>query len=54
MTLYYKQLSTDIKYTIIRLKPRARAKKTGFNIMIVHFFIRRKLDKIRYMTFQYG
>ncbi len=34
--------------------PKARANKTGFNIMIVHFYIRRKLDTIRYMIFQYG
>ena len=25
--------------------PKARAKKTGFNLIIVHFYIRRKLDK---------
>ena len=24
--------------------PKARAKKTGFNLIIVHFYIRRKLD----------
>ena len=28
-------------------KKKARAKKTGFNFMIVHFYIRRKLDIIR-------
>ena len=28
--------------------PNARAYKTGFDIMIVHFNIRRKLDIIRY------
>ena len=27
--------------------PKARANKTGFDIMIVHFYIRRKLDIIR-------
>ena len=27
--------------------PEAPAKKTGFNLMIVHFYIRRKLDIIR-------
>ena len=26
--------------------PKSRAKKTGYNIMIVHFCIRRKLDVI--------
>ena len=34
--------------------PKARANKTGFDIMIVHFYIRRKLDMIRYMIFRYG
>ena len=33
--------------------PKARTNKTGFNIMIVHFYIRRKLDIIQYMIFQY-
>ena len=49
-----KQLSADIECTIIRLKPvlnpevpKAPAKKTGLNLMIVHFYIRRKLDIIR-------
>ena len=32
----------------------AQANKTGFYLMIVHFYnIRRKLDIIRYMIFQY-
>ena len=30
--------------------PKARANKTGFDIMIVHSYIRRKLDIIRYDT----
>ena len=36
--------------------PMARSNKTGFNIMIVHFHILRKLDIIRYdnMIFQSG
>ena len=34
---------------------QARAIKNGFNIMIVHFYIHRKLDiMIRYMIFQSG
>ncbi len=28
--------------------PKARANKTGFNIMIVHLYINRKLDIIGY------
>ena len=28
--------------------PNARANKTDFNIMIVHFYVSRKLDTIRY------
>ena len=42
-----------MKCTIIRLEPffspempKARAKKSGFNFMIVHFYIHRKLDII--------
>ena len=37
--------------------PNALANKTGFNIIIVHFYIRLKLDIIQYATgffFQYG
>ncbi len=35
--------------------PKARANKTSFHVMIVHFHIRRKMDiTIRYMIFQYG
>ena len=30
--------------------PKAGATKTGVNITIVHFYIRRKLDIIRYDT----
>ena len=48
---YYKQLSADIKCTIIRLKPdffaqrcRRHGLKSSFNLIIVHFFIRRKYD----------
>ena len=36
---YYKQLSADIK--ISTAVPKARANKTGFDIMIVHFYIRK-------------
>ena len=51
----YKQLSADIKCKNIRLKPvfispdilKARAKKIGLNLMIVHFYIRRKQYIIR-------
>ena len=32
---------------------KARAKKTGLNLMIVHFYIRRKLDMLD-IIFQYG
>ena len=35
--------------------PKARSNKTGFNIIIVHFNIRRKLDNmIQYIFFQCG
>ena len=34
--------------------PKARSNKTGFNIMVVHFYIRRKLDIKQYMITQYG
>ena len=34
--------------TNISEMPKARANKTGLNIMIVHFYIRRKIDIIRY------
>ena len=34
--------------------PKSRANQTGFNIRILHFYIRRKLDIIRYNIFQYG
>ncbi len=48
----------NYNYNYIRLKlffvgpkmPEARSNKTGFDIMIVHFYIRRKLDIIRYDT----
>ena len=49
--------------TILRLKLvllasrwrwHGRADKTGLKILILHFYIRRKLDMIRYMIFQYG
>ena len=33
---------------------KSQATKTDFNIMIVHFYILRKLDIIRYMIFQCG
>ena len=54
----YLSLSADIKmynYKIIASfvsseMAKAGAKKTGFNIMIVHFYILRKLDIIRYDT----
>ena len=36
-----KQNSQDISWM-------ERGNKTGFNIMIVHFYIRRKLDILRY------
>ena len=33
------------------LKPKVKdLKKTGFNLVIVHFYIRRKLDKIQCYT----
>ena len=36
---------------VIYEMPQASANKTGFNIIIVHFYIRRKLDIIRsYLT----
>ena len=48
---YYKQLSADIKCTIISFfSPemlKSRTKKTGFILMIVHFYIRRRRDIIR-------
>ena len=49
---HYKQLSADIKM-YNPSTPRCRIHwltNTGFNIMIVHFHIRRKLDIIRYDT----
>ena len=47
---YYKQLSADIKCTNQFFRPemqKARAKKIGLNLMIVHFYIRRKQYIIR-------
>ena len=40
---YYKQLSADInKYFVSPEMSKARAHKTGFNIMIVHFIFVKK------------
>ena len=49
---YYKQLSADIKMYSYKTKvspemAKALANKTGFNFLIVHFYIRRKLDIMR-------
>ena len=49
--LNYKQLSSDIKCTIIRLTPvflapKAPVKKYGFNLIIADLYIHRKPDKI--------
>ena len=55
---YYSQISQDIKIENYMDKtsfdspemPKARANKTGINVIIVHFYIRRKLDVIRCYT----
>ena len=49
----FKQLSAGIKMYYYKITtsfemPQARANKTGFNIMIVHLYFRRKLDIIRH------
>ena len=60
---YYRQFSTDIK--IIKYKinpsfdspeePKARANKTGINIMIfILIFVENFYNTIRFMIFQYG
>ena len=49
---YYRQLSTDIQMYNHKIKtifvspemPKVQTNKTGLNIMIAHFYIRRKLD----------
>ena len=46
--MYNKKIKT---YIVSPEMPKARANKTGFNIMIVHFYIRRELDIIRYDTY---
>ena len=59
IALYYKQISADIKIYNYTIKtsiaspemPKARANKTAFNIMPVHFdIISRKLDIKQYDT----
>ncbi len=57
---YYKQIPANMYCTIMRLKPvfqpempKARTNKTGLNLMTVHFYIRRKMDIIRYNTGKY-
>ncbi len=56
---YYKLLFADIKMYNFKIKtsfvspetPKARANTIScFNIMIIHFYIRRKLDIIQYDT----
>ena len=55
---YYKHLSVDKKMYNYKFKPvnvrqempKARANKTGFNIIIVHFYILLKLNILRYDT----
>ena len=45
---YYKQLSTDIEMYIVQLQDCKI--KTGFNVMIINVYNRRKLDIIQYGT----
>ena len=53
--LLFLNIQLKIKPSFINLAiPKARANKTGLDIMILHFYIRRKLDIIRYIIFQYG
>ena len=43
--------NNKIKTSFASLKmPKSRANKTGFDTIIVHFYIRKKLDIIRYDT----
>ncbi len=55
MALYYKQLSADIIMCNYKIEtsfvgpemPKAWANKTFIDIMIIHFYIHRKLDVVR-------
>ena len=48
MQMYNKKIKT---YIVTPEMPKARANKSRFNIMIVHFYIRRELDIIRNDTY---
>ena len=47
-------LNSYLSYRIINSFPSVYKCKTSFNIRLPHFYIRRQLDIIRYMIFQYG